>query len=342
MAEITQHRAAAPEAFGALFESVFDPAVVIDPVAGRFVAANPAAETLFGYTAAELRAMSPADIHPHEIPRLDRFLGEVRAHGGWTADDLSCRLRDGREIPAVIRARLVTHDGRERILAVIRDRREKRLSELGAAVRQLMHDLKNALATAQLMSDRLAQHDDRRVRLTGESLARALDRAVALCRETLEVGRARARPPERERFLLADVVEEVEASVIGLEATGAVLADESAAAVPLDADFDQVFRILLNLVRNAVDAGAMRVATRGEGDVAGATLMVCDDGPGLPQAVIDRLGRAQPETAAGGSGLGLMIAAALARGHGGALEVAESGPSGTCFRVTLPAAQPER
>jgi len=73
MAEMTQHRAAAPEAFGALFESVFDPAVVIDPVAGRFVAANPAAEALFGYTAADLRALSPADLHPHEIPRLDRF-----------------------------------------------------------------------------------------------------------------------------------------------------------------------------------------------------------------------------------------------------------------------------
>ena len=325
MAEMTQHRAAAPEAFGALFESVFDPAVVIDPVAGRFVAANPAAEALFGYTAADLRALSPADLHPHEIPRLDRFLGEVRAHGAWTADDLSCRLRDGQEIPAVIR-----------------DRRETRLSELGAAVRRLMHDLKNALATAQLMSDRLTLHDDRRVRLTGESLARALDRAVALCRETLEVGRARTRPPERERFLLADVLEEVEASVIGLEATGAVLADESADAVPLDADFDQVYRILLNLVRNAVDAGASRVTIRGEGDEAGATLLVCDDGPGLPEAVIDRLGREQPETAAGGSGLGLMIAAALARGHGGALEVAESGPSGTCLRITLPAAQPER
>ena len=342
MAEITQHRAAAPEAFGALFESVFDPAVVIDPVAGRFVAANPAAETLFGYTLAELRAMSPADIHPQEIPRLDRFLGEVRAHGAWTADDLSCRLRDGQEIPAVIRARLVSHEGRECILAVIRDRREKRLSDLGTAVRRLMHDLKNALATAQLMSDRLALHDERRVRLTGESLARALDRAVALCRETLEVGRARTRPPERERFLLSDVVEEVEASVIGLETTGATLADESPAAVPLDADFDQVFRILLNLVRNAVDAGATRVAIRGEGEAGGATLLVRDNGPGLPQAVIDRLGREQPETAAGGSGLGLMIAAALARGHGGALAVAQSGPSGTCLRVTLPGPQPAR
>ena len=342
MAGITQPRAEAPESFEALFECVFDAAVVIDPVAGRFLAANPAAETLFGYTAAELAAMSPADIHPHEIPRLDRFLGAVRAHGAWTGDDLSCRVRDGQEIPAVIRARLVSHEGRECILAVIRDRREKRLSELGAAVRQLMHDLKNALATAQLMSDRLALHDDRRVRLTGESLARALDRAVTLCRETLEVGRARTRPPERERFLLADVVEEVEASVIGLEATGAALADESAEAVPLDADFDQVYRILLNLVRNAVDAGATRVVIRGAGDAGGATLEVCDDGPGLPQAVIGRLGREQPETAAGGAGLGLMIAAALARGHGGDLAVAQSGPSGTCFSVTLPAAQPER
>lgn len=278
MDPLTNARADAPAAFDTLFDSVFDPAVVIDLAQGRFVAANPAAEALFGYGAAELRAMSPADIHPHEIPRLDRFLGEVRARGAWTAEDLSCRIRDGRTIPAVIRARLCRHEGRERVIAVIRDRRERRLSELGAAVRQLMHDLKNALATAQLMSDRLALHDERRVRLTGESLTRALDRAVTLCRETLEVGRARTPAPNRERFLLADVVEEVEASVIGLEITGAVLADES------------------------------------------------------PQA----------ESAAGGTGLGLMIAHALVQGHGGTLEVVHSGAEGTRFRIRLPGGQPER
>jgi signal transduction histidine kinase len=145
------------------------------------------------------------------------------------------------------------------------------------------------------------------------------------------------QPPRRERFLLNDVVEEVEASFVGAGEPGATLAEESAHAVPLDADFDQVYRILLNLVRNAVDAGATRVAISGESHAGGATIRIKDDAGGLPEAVRARLGREQVDTAGGGSGLGLMIAAQLAAGHGGSLAVEDSGSSGTCFRLLLPA-----
>ena len=327
------------EPFDALMSAQFDAAVVIDPESGAFLAANPAAEALLGYSRPELLGMTPADIHPHEMPRLDAFLRHVRAAGAWTADDLSCRTSGGDTVPALLRATMIAQGGAERILLLIRDRREKRLADLGEAVRRLSHDLKNTLATAQLMADRLAAHPDDRVRLSAESMTRALDRAAQLAQDAARAGRARQPAPQRERFLLDDVLEEVQATVAGVGVAEQRLIDASPRPVILDADFDQVYRILLNLVRNAFDAGAREVAIRGRPLAGGgAELEVRDDGPGLPERVVARLGQEQGGGRSGG--LGLMIASELCRNHGGALAVAETGPEGTAFRVTLPAAAP--
>ncbi|WP_372893855.1 PAS domain S-box protein, partial [Rhodosalinus sp.] len=177
----------------------FDPAVLIDPRSGRFVAANPAACEMLGFSAEELAAMTPADIHPHELARLEGFMANLRREGRWSSDELSCRTRDGRTVPALLRARVVggggATPGGDAVLIVIRDQRERRLAELGSAVRQLTHDLKNTLATAQLMCDRLGTHEDPRVRLSSESMARALERAVDLCRQTVQAGHAAAPVP---------------------------------------------------------------------------------------------------------------------------------------------------
>jgi signal transduction histidine kinase len=64
---------------------------------------------------------------------------------------------------------------------------------------------------------------------------------------------------------------------------------------------------------------------------------VCDNGPGLPKKALDHL--FQPfhgGARKGGTGLGLAIAAEIIRGHGGALELVESGPDGTTFAICLP------
>ncbi len=322
--------------FDALFDSLFDPAAVVDPKTGRFVRANAAAEVLLGYSGQALTHLGPADIHPHELPRMQRFLAEVRGRGRWSTEELACRRSDGERVPAAIRATLIRPGtDQERLLLVIRDRREHRLAELGASVRQLFHDLKNTLATAQILCDRLAGDDRRSVRLSAEAMARALERAVQLCRDTVQVGRARDRAPQRERFLLADVLEEVEATALLPEETGR-LTDDSPEPVILDADFEQVYRILLNLVRNALDAGATRLTVTGRREAEAAVLDVADDGPGLPEAVRAGLGAEQRRASTAGSGLGLMIAAELAAAHGGALSIEATGPGGTRFRVRLP------
>ncbi|WP_158547496.1 ATP-binding protein [Rhodovulum sp. 12E13] len=315
----------------------FDPAVLIDAGSGRFLAANGAARELLGFSSEELADMTPADIHPHEIARLEGFMANVRREGRWSSDELSCRTRDGRTVPALLRARMMgREDGGDAVLIVIRDQRERQLAELGSAVRQLTHDLKNTLATAQLMCDRLAAHEDDRVRLSSESMARALERALDICRQTVQAGRVGLPAPDRERFLLADVVEELAATAVGPDGSAAALEGVASDDVLLDADFDQTYRILLNLVRNAFDAGARSVRISGRNDGESAVIEVADDGPGLPGSVAGRIGQDQLSGREGGSGLGLRICHELCRNHGGRLEVARTGPAGTCFRVTLP------
>lgn len=146
-------------------------------------------------------------------------------------------------------------------------------------------------------------------------------------------GRARA---DRERFLLADVVEELAATVVGPDGGTPALEGEGTEHVVLDADFDQTYRILLNLVRNAFDAGARAVRLSGENTGDSAVIEVADDGPGMPEEVAARIGQDQRSGTEGGSGLGLRICADLCHNHGGALAVAARGPEGTRIRVTLP------
>lgn len=304
-----------------LFEELYDPALLIDPDSGEIIGANRAALTFLDYSADELAGLSPADLHPHELSRFQSFIGEVVSRGRWSSDELSCRAKGGRLKPAEIRASSVHIGGRQCILILIHDRRADELARLGQSVRQLAHDLNNTLATALLLTDRLAAAKDPEIKRIAENVARSIDRAVAMCRRTLKVGSAAEPTPRRERFLLKDVVTEVASALgPGTGETSPIVLDDSAAtaSAELDADFDQVFRILLNLAVNAQAAGARTIRIAGEADATTALVDLADDGPGLPEDVRRLLYAEKPELSSGGSGL-------LA-----------SGPSGTRFRVTLP------
>jgi hypothetical protein len=97
----------------------------------------------------------------------------VQAHGRWVGDDLSCRTKQGRHVPAELRASAIELDGRHCILAFVRDRRQDRLARLGGS-RRLMHDLRNTLATAQLVADGLASHPDRLVAQRADVITRSM------------------------------------------------------------------------------------------------------------------------------------------------------------------------
>jgi signal transduction histidine kinase len=218
-----------------------------------------------------------------------------------------------------------------------------RLAALGVAVAKIQHDLRNILANAQLASDRLAAVDDPVVKRLAPRLVASLDRAVSLATSILRYGRSEEREPARARVALASIAEEAAQSAIDTaRSEGIALTIDIDPALEIDADPEQLFRILLNLARNAVEA----LATRGRGGRVGisaarqdqgTTLEISDDGPGIPESMRERLFQPFARTSRpGGSGLGLAIARDLARAHGGDIELVATGDGGTVFRVTIP------
>jgi signal transduction histidine kinase len=222
-------------------------------------------------------------------------------------------------------------------------RQKARLAALGAAVARIQHDLRNILASAQLASDRMAASEDAVVKRFSPRLVAALDRAVKLAASTLAFGRSVEHPPRREIFMLAGLAEE--AAVAALEArapAGLRFENRVPADLSVHADREQMFRVLMNLVRNAAEAlegrgdGLIAVRAARAGEIV--FVEVADNGPGILDAYQAKLFQPFAITShAGGSGLGLAIARELVRGHGGDLVLVSSGPSGTVLRITLPA-----
>jgi signal transduction histidine kinase len=219
------------------------------------------------------------------------------------------------------------------------------LAALGLAVSKINHDLRNLLSAAQLFSDRLVGSGDPMVQRFAPKLLETLDRAIAFCQSTLSYGKAVELPPERRLVAVAPLVDDAR-ELLGLggeERVGWIESIEP--GLTIDADPDQLSRVLLNLARNALQAlqakgetdpaiDQIRVSGRREG--ANVVIEISDTGPGVPERARQRLFEAFSGSArSGGTGLGLAIAAELVRLHGGTLCLVE-GTIGATFRIVIP------
>jgi hypothetical protein len=222
---------------------------------------------------------------------------------------------------------------------------QSRLAALGLAVSKINHDLRNLLASAQLFSDQLANVPDPKVQRFAPKLMRALERAIAFAQTTLSYGAAHEPPPERKTIPVEPLIDEVyEALGLGLDVPIRwIVAVERGLTV--EADHDQLFRVLVNLTRNAMQAlearGArdpardqIRITGRREGTVV--VIEVSDTGPGVPERARTHMFQAfQGSTRPGGSGLGLAISDELVRAHGGEIRLVP-GTIGATFSITIP------
>jgi signal transduction histidine kinase len=218
-----------------------------------------------------------------------------------------------------------------------------RLAALGAAVARIQHDLRNILASAKLASDRLADIDDPVVKNLTPRLVASLDRAVALATQTLRYGRAEEHPPARKLIALKQLIAEAGDAALETKTspTEIVFSNKVENELRIDADPEQLFRMVLNLLRNAVEAlsgradATIEILAERNGRVVSVTL--ADNGPGIPSALQKKLFQPFATGArAGGSGLGLAIARDLARLHGGEMILIATGPNGTQFRIDIP------
>ena len=225
-------------------------------------------------------------------------------------------------------------------------KQQKNLADLGLAVSKINHDMRNILSSAQLMSDRLVDVDDPMVRSFAPKLLRTIDRAVGYTSEVLAYGQATEGAPKRRLIELGELVQDVRDILAVDPASGIEFVDSVPPGLRIDADSEQLFRVLYNLCRNAVQAlqqargedypdKRLTIAAQRNGDVV--SIVIDDNGPGMPQKARENLFSAFRGSArSGGTGLGLVIARELVLSHKGTIALVEKSHHGTQFRIEIP------
>lgn len=222
-------------------------------------------------------------------------------------------------------------------------KQKERLAQLGGAVAKVSHDLRNILTSAQLFTDRIEGSQDPLVMRMAPKLVNSITRAVNLCETTLAFGRVDEAAPTLARVNLSQIVHDVvDSEKLAAGEYDLKFENEIPPTMALRADGEQLFRVIFNLVRNARQAimatgqpGEIRLVA--EEDDFAWTLSVSDNGPGLPERARAHLFQPfQGGVRKGGSGLGLVIASDLIKGHGGRLELSRTDETGTTFVIRLP------
>ena len=227
-------------------------------------------------------------------------------------------------------------------------RSRARLVALGEAVAKINHDLRNMLTSAQMASERLATSADPQVAKALPRLERALSRAANLSRNVLEYGRSEEPAAQKTRVVLTKALT-LAAEDAGLEPEGVALIKQLPPRFAVEADADQLYRILVNLMRNARQAieadpgrpperrgkGAITVSAFGQDGFC--VVRIADDGPGIPPRLAERLFEPFVSSKSSeGTGLGLTISRELAALNGGDLRLVESDGAGATFELRLP------
>ena len=214
------------------------------------------------------------------------------------------------------------------------------LASLGEAVAKVNHDLRNILATARLVSNRLSQNDDPGVRTISLTLMRAIDRAIEICSDTLRFGRPQELKPRQIRFELRPLADEVGHAVGLSDESNPMFLNHVDPHLEIEADPEHLFRALQNLIRNAVEAigdGFGDISIRCYDMGAEAVIELADTGPGLPDHARDNLFKPfKGTTHAHGAGLGLVNVQEIMHAHGGEIRLVKSDAAGTVFRLHLP------
>jgi two-component system, OmpR family, sensor kinase len=244
-----------------------------------------------------------------------------------------------------------------RSLDAARAEREAALKRQREFVADASHELRtpltSILANLELLQTMLRDADQEEERAMVDSALRSSGRMSRLVGDLLLLARADAgRVAARTRCDLAAAAGNAAAEVaptIGERE----LRIENERPLPVDGNPDELHRMVLNLLDNAVrhtpPGSTIELRLRAEG--ADAVVEVADDGPGVPvemrAQIFERFvrGDGPADTAVGGgSGLGLAIVSAVAKSHGGDAEVGESEPGGALLRVRLPlrSAKPEQ
>ncbi len=174
-------------------------------------------------------------------------------HFSENPEDAGRIIRPKSRVGEIAEAERAVADMQRDVHAALTER--ARLASLGEAVAKISHDLRNILGTTQLMADRLEASRDPIVARTAPKLIASLDRAIRLCQSTLTYGKAEEAPPEPKAIALGELAEEVVEGLGLVSGNGLVTClIDIAPELLVEADPEQLYRVLSNLARNAAQA----------------------------------------------------------------------------------------
>jgi two-component system nitrogen regulation sensor histidine kinase NtrY len=224
--------------------------------------------------------------------------------------------------------------------------RAQRVLAWGEMARQVAHEIKNPLTPIRLGVQHLKRaRTDTRVdfdKVLDDNVARILSEIDRLDEIARAFSRYGSAPAEREAAEPTDIAAVVR-DVVALEQMGAgdevkwAIAGADAPILAL-ARRDELKEVLLNVLENARLANARQVSITLRQDAGSASLLVVDDGDGIPADVLPRVFEPHFSTRTSGSGLGLAISRQIIDGWGGEIAIDSEPGRGTTVRIRLSAA----
>ena len=358
-----------------ILDTVPDAIVVID-AQGIIQSFSPAAERLFGHDRAEVighnvNILMPAPYRAAHDGYIERYLrtGERRIIGIGRV--VTGRRKDGETFPMELQVGEFTFAGRRYFTGFARDLTERqgaerriqdlqaellhasRLSVMGQMASTMAHELNQPLTAVTNYLEA-----GRQLLATGaggpERINEMMEKAIAQAQRAGDVirrlrGFVGKGETERSIQSLNQLVEEALAlALVGVRQRGVRASLELDHTLPpVLVDQVQIQQVVLNLVRNAVEAmeqverRELTVGTRTIPQQGMAEVIVADTGPGIAPELSDRLFQPFVTTKATGMGLGLSICREIVEAHHGRLTTAPASSGGTVFRVALPIASSE-
>ena len=366
--EARRARAASEEKFVRAFLSSPDALTLSGFEDGRFIEVNDAFEKVSGYSRAEALGRSSDELGLWEPGALERVMAELSASGSSRERDAVIVNKSGRRVPVQFSGERIELDGRQVLLATVRDVTERKMAaaqreglirELEAKNTELerftysaSHDLRSPLVTILGflgMLEKDARDGDRdrfdsdlnRIRTAANHMRRLLDELLELSR----VGRV-VNPPEQ--LPLGHLAEEAAGLFREtLEERGIELV--IAPGLPtVHGDRTRLLQVLQNLLENAIrflgDQAEPRIEIGHRRDGDDRVCFVRDNGIGIDprhhEAVFELFRRLQPGVT--GTGVGLALVRRIVEGHGGRIWVESEGSgAGSTFCFVIPRAADE-
>jgi two-component system NtrC family sensor kinase len=345
--------------FRTLFRAAPDAVLTVLQTTSRVREANDAVREVFGLDPHQVVGRSLADlVAESDRATLERILANAFAGAPGRAEVqvihpdqpdaprrvvalAASRLPEADPPSALLIGRDMTHEREMHARLMESDR----LAAVGELVAGVAHEVNNPLSSISAFAQLLLRDESltAQQRESIEVIRGETTRASQVVKDLLAFAR-RSEPQRVPLDLNAVVARSLRMRQYQFDETGVRVDTDLAGELPsVMGDARQLQQVCLNLLTNAIQAmsergGVLRVRTVHDGDVI--RLDVSDDGPGIAGHVRQRIFEPffTTKREGEGTGLGLSVSYGIVNAHGGTIELVETGPQGTTFRVTLPAA----